>query len=871
MKARLIVLFAAAGIFAIGSPSRADWTGSNSTAWNDPANWGGAFPSGDANVNTMSPNIATITVDSSFTPNSIYVGSGAQINHSGGSLSTAVGGWSHVGVWGNTATYNLADTSGSGGTFTGYGKGSGNLYLGGLMNVGGGLFDWTGTAGTGTINVNTTGTVTLANNDWTGTSMVIGSIGGTGVFNLDNGTITATNETICIGNGVSGGTPSAAGVGLLNMSGGLINAPSFSVGQGGGLGTVNLAGSAVTLTGDATFGNGGNGASAASSGTLNMSGGVLNVAGNLRFGNAGWTGDGSASGAGLMNFSGGTINANYVGFAINPSWDGNGGDSTSGTGTIGAGAVLNSKTWVEVGVAGNGGNGSAAQLTVNGTLNVNTANGGGGLSLANGGGGSVHAGVTINPGATVRIENNGEVAFIRGSWTGGSGVITQNGGSVTFYSDSGTAVGGTGFLDMQNTQSGGASTYNLNGGTLQVPRIDMGSGAVGGAYANRTFNFNGGLLKATGNQIVFIGNTNTQIQSGGAIIDDSGYSIGIGQNLVEDSASTGGGLTKLGGGMLTLTGNNTYTGGTTVNGGTLNINADAALGARTGLPATNVTFTHNGTLQFGANNVSLNANRNIAMSSGVTLTLDNNNNGQTAIGGSITGNGSVVFLGNGVMTLSGSSNYTGTTTVNIGTLNLASGTLGATAVSIGPNGALAASGTASIAGSVTTTGAGAAINLQNGTIDTLNVNSLHLATGSVFGFDLGSAAGNSDLIAVNGGVSLTAPVRGPSISRRAGSNPAITPCSRPSAAVSRPAEATSPSARSPPLTARWISTRRLPIRWSSALLPIPTRRRPIGPVRQAGQRAMRPITGARERPRRTGRPIRPARPTPCRFPDRSPA
>ena len=103
--------------------------------------------------------------------------------------------------------------------------------------------------------------------------------------------------------------------------------------------------------------------------------------------------------------------------------------------------MLNSNTWVDVGETGSG---VAALLTINGTLNVNTANAGGGLSVARGE--TVQGTVTINPGATVRIENNGQIVFARGQlFSGETGVINQNGGSVVFYSDAGTTVGGTGF------------------------------------------------------------------------------------------------------------------------------------------------------------------------------------------------------------------------------------------------------------------------------------------------------------------------------------------------------------------------------------------------------------------------------------------
>jgi len=59
------------------------------------------------------------------------------------------------------------------------------------------------------------------------------------------------------------------------------------------------------------------------------------------------------------------------------------------------------------------------------------------------------------------------------------------------------------------------------------------------------------------------------VLAGGAKIDTDGYSIVMNVPLTEDAMSTGGGLTKLGEGRLTLGGANTYTGGTTVEAGAL--------------------------------------------------------------------------------------------------------------------------------------------------------------------------------------------------------------------------------------------------------------------------------------------------------------
>ena len=50
---------------------------------------------------------------------------------------------------------------------------------------------------------------------------------------------------------------------------------------------------------------------------------------------------------------------------------------------------------------------------------------------------------------------------------------------------------------MGNQNYGGNYTYNLNGGTLQVPQIGC---TPNNGYSTATFNFNGGVLKATGNQ-----------------------------------------------------------------------------------------------------------------------------------------------------------------------------------------------------------------------------------------------------------------------------------------------------------------------------------------------------------------------------------
>ena len=172
-------------------------------------------------------------------------------------------------------------------------------------------------------------------------------------------------------------------------------------------------------------------------------------------------------------------------------------------------------------------------------------------------------------------------------------------------------------------------TVNLNsGGTLQVPKIITEQGTS-------TFNFNGGTLllngDGTANQngdVTFMqGLTTANVRAGGAVINTAGFNATIGQALVHstvagDSATTDGGLTKLGAGVLTLSAANTYLGATTLSAGGLTISVNGALSQGNVTLAANTTLTLSTGVTAAHNGVT-----------GTTLTLTSATTSQVALTG----------------------------------------------------------------------------------------------------------------------------------------------------------------------------------------------------------------------------------------------
>ena len=485
-----------------GTAFATDWVGDVSGDWNDDANWSGDAGTGGSNASinvvgsdASAPYTATITANIVATPVDIFVGNGVGatglLNHRAGAASTGGGNWMFVGREGATGTYNLADTTTTGGGVSGFAQGSGSMTVGGRLYVGG----W-GTTGYGEANINTTGTLAL------GTMLQVGENGGTGVFNLESGTVTVgtagQSSWVEFGNGGNGAN------GTLNMTGGSltkIGNDHFIIASNGGTGVGNLSGGTLSVNNEIWVGQSAN------------SNGTLNISGTAAISNNSWVAFGRNNGTGNVTMTGGTWTktgeSNFIVGASGPgTMDMSGGLVDIAPG----GAADRGITWVAET------NNCTGTLTLSGTAEFRSR--------------SIIVGVNGGTTGTLNL-NGGTVRTSQIAGGNGSATVNINGTQIIGTGNSGTFINN---FDSATIDTGGL-LVNTNGYALTAPQALTGTGGVvksgAGALlltATNTFagpiTVEGGALAGRTTGSLPGWNTPGQItvQSGGAL----GASLGAG-------------------------------------------------------------------------------------------------------------------------------------------------------------------------------------------------------------------------------------------------------------------------------------------------------------------------------------------------------
>jgi autotransporter-associated beta strand protein len=477
-------------------------------------------------------------------------------------------------------------------------------------------------------------------------------------------------------------------------------------------------------------------------GGTQISGGTLIAAGDSSLGLAG-TGAGGAvvvdNGATLqlasgltsgrlfeIGSNGGVLDTQGFSFSTTGSFFAGGNFTQLGSGTVslsGAAVQLSGSTSF-----------AAGALVLNGTS---------GASLQ--GGATLNGNLVVTQPERVNFDNGGTSGIY-----GGSGQI-----QVTFAGSGGTkaANASNAWVVLTDSATGSSTAANgtvVSGGTISN-NISLNALGVSFTASKVTNTF---AFPATGQFVVGIGATTP-----GNVIAFTGNISGSSDVVLGSNSINGAG----GAGTLFLSGSNTWAGTTMIDG-----NGVIQLGSTAALPRTTdvifgATDTTSATLDLNGFNQTINSlsaaggTGSITNSSGAsaTLTVNGSITPKTGFNGAITGNLGLYKDGTGGLALSGSSTYSGATTIARGTVTVGNTSpLGVGPLFVQSSGTLISSGAlTNLANSGGTVSSGAAV-LPGGAsaFGTLAFNSLALNGGNL-SYDFNTT--QSDLITGTGMLDLS--------------------------------------------------------------------------------------------------------------------
>ena len=750
-------------------------------------NGGTVSATGLGSVADSANSSGTVTVSgagSQFNPGQLYVA--ADVNtlglvtiQNGASISTAA---TILGYFSSTAngTLTVTNATASLGSMTIGERGTGTFNLnGGSTATSGSVSLGTNASGNGSANIAGAGTT------WTTGNMNIGTTGAGSLMISSGAKVTSNNSFGVIPVASIGGSATVTGAGsqwdIVGNSAG---------GSQGVLGIGSKVNSAATLTvsnggkvvirDSATTPNGQMmqlrmGVSSGSTGSLTVTGANSSFTTPYDV----WAGYNASATANITVSNGGALNTGYTilgasgtanalvtgagsvwtildmpnvpgsqpqGLAIGQS------STSNGTLTIADGGVVNVNSTggsvVVGGAAGshgtlNIGAAAASPAAAAGTLNATN------VVFATGATGTINFNHTSNsyifaPG--IQGTGPGTVNFLSGTTilTGNNtyaGATNISAGATAQFGNRGTDGGSNGLISGSVTNNG-AMIVNLAALSTTYGGVISGNGTFEQAgtgtlalSANNTFS---GLTKVSSGTLQ-IGNNTTTGSVGGNIENNSHLSFYRSNSFTFSNLISGtGDVDKRGAGTMTLASAQTYTGGTSVSQGTLRLGGNDRL-ATTG----NLFIFSGATFDLAGFSQTVGAFSGPGTAAIGTGSLTFGNNLDRTFQGTITGSGSFIKQGTGSFTMTGNNSaYTGTTIVNNGLLTV-NGNLSNSATTVNTSGTLGGTGTV---GQTTVNGTIAPGN----SIGTLNVNGPYVQNaGSFYNVEV-NAAGQSDLINVNG-------------------------------------------------------------------------------------------------------------------------
>ena len=581
-------------------------------------------------------------------------------------------------------------------------------------------FSDTGTISGGTITLAGSSPAVTASANATIGSVLTGTMGlrklGSGTLSISGANTYTGTTTISAGAfqlGVGGTTGSLSTSSAVVNNGTLLFNRSNTTTQGTDLGTVISGSGGIVLAGSGTVSlsnlNTYTGNIAVNAGTLLLASGAGNSFTTTGLG-ANTVGKTLtvASGASLVTtvtdaIDYGSTTANNIGVTISGTWNNNPAN-TAGTGFQRVDSLtLNGGVINDYGQHGSGFGGifAANTITVLGTSTYNQLGGGSGLAL----------GLPT----TISIPSADGLFVIAGGMRNPASFITTSPASLVKT--------GSGTLRITGSSSYTGGTQ-INGGVLALGN----AAAIGSAG---TISFGGGTLQFSGSNTVDYSSRFSTAANQAYRLDTNSQNVTLASALT----SSGGSLTKLGSGTLTLSATNTYTGTTTVSGGVLQAGIANAFGSSAPLAVNSGTVNLAGFNQtVGALSGSAGGWITTSSAAGTTTLTTSVAIGSATFAGTIADNGAglVAFTksGAGTQIFSTANAYSGTTTINAGVLQIGAG---GTAGGLSASSAITGSAGATLAFSRTDDYGGVFANSIGGAVNvTLNSGTLTLSTANVY-------------------------------------------------------------------------------------------------------------------------------------------